>query len=123
MNKIFRHRYKLLNGWDVSREIIKLMKESNHPLTTQQQGELIRRLGNSVMLGNPDMLFQAYQWEKEYSHGKSKWWRLSVIPFCIVYVVLLPVVFGCWCVTGKSQLPLNWKLTKMMIHWYQNIFE
>ena len=29
----------------------------------------------------------------------------------------------CWCVNGKSDLPIEWKLTKMLIKWEQNVFE
>lgn len=123
MNKIFRHKYKALSGWDVSREIIKLMKESTSPLRENQERELRRMLGDTGVNGNLDMPFQAYQWEKEYPKGKSKWWRLSVIPYFIVTILLLPVIFGCWCATGNPRTPKNWKLTKMMICWEQNIFE
>lgn len=123
MNKIFRHKYKTLSGLDVSREIIKLMKESTAPLRENQERELRRMLGDTGVNGNLDMPFQAYQWAEEYSKGKSKWWRLSVIPFSIVWVMLLPVIFGCWWITGKSYIPKNWKLTKMMMCWEQNIFE
>lgn len=123
MNKIFRHKYKTLSGFEVSGEIIKLMRDSYTPLTKEQERELRRMLGDTGVNGNLDMPFQAYQWAKEYPKGKSKWWRLSVIPFSVVCVMLLPVMFGCWCVTGKSNTPKNWKLTKMMICWEQNIFE
>lgn len=123
MNKIFRHKYKTLSGWDVSREIIKLMKESTAPLRENQERELRRMLGDTGVNGNLDMPFQAYQWEKEYPKGKSKLWRLSVIPYFIVTILLLPVIFGCWCATGNPRTPKNWKLTKMMMCWEQNIFE
>lgn len=122
MNKIFRHKYKTLSGWDVSGEIIKLMRDSYTPLTKDQERELRKMLGDSGVNGNLDMPFQAYRWENEYPTGKSKLWRLSVILYFIVSTLLLPVIFGCWCMTGNLRTPKNWKLTKMMICWEQNIF-
>ena len=123
MPKIFRHKYKALSGYEVANEIIKLMKTTYSPLTKEQEQTLKRELGDSGMLGNLDMPFQAYKWEKEHPNGRNTLWRLSVIFFLMALILTLPIVFIYWCINGKAQLPIEWKLTKMLIKWEQNVFE
>lgn len=123
MPKIFRHKYKALSGYEVANEIIKLMKTTYSPLTKEQEQALKRELGDRGMLGNLDMPFQAYKWEKEHPNGRNTLWRLSVIFFLMALILTLPIVFIYWCINGKAQLPIEWKLTKMLIKWEQNVFE
>lgn len=123
MPKIFRHKYKALSGYEVANEIIKLMKTTYSPLTKEQEQALKRELGDSGMLGNLDMPFQAYKWKKEHPNGRNTLWRLSVIFFLMALILTLPIVFIYWCINGKAQLPIEWKLTKMLIKWEQNVFE
>ena len=123
MLKIFRHKYKALSGYEVANEIIKLMKTTYSPLTKEQEQALKRELGDSGMLGNLDMPFQAYKWEKEHPNGRNTLWRLSVIFFLMALILTLPIVFIYWCINGKAQLPIEWKLTKMLIKWEQNVFK
>ena len=123
MPKIFRHKYKALSGYEVANEIIKLMKTTYSPLTKEQEQALKRELGDRGMLGNLDMPFQAYKWEKEHPNGRNTLWRLSVIFFLMALILTLPIVFIYWCINGKAQLPIEWKLTKMLIKWEQNVSE
>lgn len=123
MPKIFRHKYKALSGYEVANEIIKLMKTTYSPLTKDQEQALKRELGDSGILGNLDMPFQAYKWEKEHPNGKNILWRLSVIFYLVTLILTIPIVFICWLVNGKSYLPRKWKFTKILIKWNQNIFE
>ena len=95
MPKIFRHKYKALSGYEVANEIIKLMKTSYSPLTNDQEQTLKRELGDSGMLGNLDMPFQAYKWEKMPPNGRNALWRLSIIFYLVTLILTIPIVIIC----------------------------
>ena len=99
------------------------MKTSYSPLTNDQEQTLKIVLGDSGMLGNLDMPFQAYKWENIPPNGRNALWRLSIIFYLVTLILTIPIVFICWCVSGKSYLPRKWKFTKILIKWEQNIFE
>ena len=123
MPKIFMHKYTALSGYEVAKEIIKLMKNSYSPLTKDQEQALRSELGNNGILGNLDMPFQAYKWKENYPTGRNSLWRLSVVFYIIAILFTYPFIFGYWCVSGKFNLPRKWKFTKLIIKWNQNIFE
>lgn len=123
MDKIFLHKYKALSGFEVAALIIRVMSDNGYPLTPIQQTALRRGLGDSGIRGNLDMPFQAYSWNKNYPTGRSSLWRLSFIFYPIVFILLLPLVFFHWCISGNFNMPREWKLTKLMMKWNQNIFE
>ena len=123
MTELFRHKYRALSGYEVANEIIKLMKTTYSPLTEDQEQTLKRELGHRGVLGNLDMPFQAYKWEEEKPNRRNTLWRLSIIFFLVTLVLITPILFVCWVNNGKSCLPIEWKLTKILIKWQQNIFE
>lgn len=114
-------QYEIMSGYEVAKEIDKIFKNTNYPLSSEQYRVLYSALGNSGTCGNLDMPFIAYKWQKK--QNQTKWyWRLTT-PFLGIWwlIFVLIILPAKWIFTGNTNFKQNSRLINFNSHWYNKV--
>ena len=118
---IFQKKYKVLDGYEVSKRIEKIF-EKQCPLTDYQKSWLRRELGDSGVFGNLDMPFQAYEWEK-IKDKENGFWKILGRPLAVIIVVILAIIV-CpvkYLFTGKYGFYQEGKISARFWRWLDDV--
>lgn len=117
------NRYKVCSGWIAKELIKKELKERGCPLTPYQEQSLRNYFGDCGMLGNLDMPFQLYTWEKENPTGTFLW-RLTVPFFFLFTILYLITIYPIhWIITGKQTLDYDNWFARFVSTWDSKLFK